>query len=222
MNPWENAAHERGGRDARGGPLDRRVDPASSRCPSPRAPSRDLAPPRPAPDRRDDDPHHHVRDRDRRDHGPRRAGRRRCPCLLGGRPDLAERRRPVPPDRAVPALRLRPVDAAAVRAVGAAALGRRLVRVARRHDRPPALDDPLGLSPAAARDRDPRCAAGLPDRGKPRHRQHQPPADADALGRPVHGAGTRRTAVVGRDLDEVGPGRCSCRCWRRAAASGAS
>ena len=43
-----------------------------------------------------------------------------------------ERRRPVPPDRPVPALRLRPVDAAAVRAVGAAAVGRRLVRLARR------------------------------------------------------------------------------------------
>ena len=51
-----------------------------------------------------------------------------------GGPDLAQRRRPVPPDRAVPALRLRPVDAAAVRAVGAAAVGRRLVRLARRDD----------------------------------------------------------------------------------------
>ena len=35
----------------------------------------------------------------------------------------------------------------------AAALGRRLVRVAGRHDPPAALDDRLGLPPAAARDR---------------------------------------------------------------------
>ena len=197
MHPWENAANERGGRDASGGPLGRRIDPASARRPSPRAPSRGLPAPRPASDRRDDDPHHHVRDRDRRDHGPRRAGRRRRPRLLGRRPDLAERRRPLPPDRAVPALRLRPVDAAAVRAVGAAAVGRRVVRLARRHDRAAALDDPLGLSPATARDRDPRGPAGVPDRGQPRHGQHQPPAHADALGRPVHGTG-RSPGCCGR------------------------
>ena len=187
-SPWENAAHERGGSYARGAPLGRRIDPASARRPPPGAPSRGLAPPRPTPDRRDDDSHHHLRDRDRRDHGPRRAGRRRRPRLLGRRADLAERRRPLPPDRALPAVRVRPVDAAAVRAVGAAAMGRRLVRLARRDDRAAAVDDPLGLSPAAARDGDPRCAAGVPDRGQPRHRQHQPPADVDALGRPVHGA----------------------------------
>ena len=35
-----------------------------------------------------------------------------------GGPAVAQRRRPVPPDRAVPALRLRPVDAAAVRRRG--------------------------------------------------------------------------------------------------------
>ena len=84
---------------------------------------------------------------------PRRAGRRRRAGLLGGRPDLARRRRPVPPDRAVPALRLCAVDAAAVRAVGAAAVGRRLVRLARRDDPAAALDDPLGLPAATARRR---------------------------------------------------------------------
>ena len=66
---------------------------------------------------------------------------------------LAERRRPVPSDRAVPALRLRPVDAAAVRAVGDPAVGCRLVRVARRHDPAAAVDDPLGVSPSAVDDR---------------------------------------------------------------------
>ena len=62
------------------------------------------------------------------------AGRRGRPRVLGGRPDLAQRRRPVPPDRAVPAVRLRAVDAAGLRAVGGAAVGRRLVRLARRDD----------------------------------------------------------------------------------------
>ena len=65
---------------------------------------------------------------------PRRGRRGRRPGVLGRRPDLAQRRRPLPPDRPVPAVRLRAVDAAAVRAVGAAAVGRRLVRVARRDD----------------------------------------------------------------------------------------
>ena len=105
-------------------------------------------------------------------------------ALLGRRPDLAQRRRPVPPDRPVPALRLRAVDAAAVRAVGAAAVGRRLVRLAGGHDPAAALDDPLGVPPPAADDGDHRGRARLPVRGQPRHRQHQPPADADAVGSP--------------------------------------
>ena len=45
-----------------------------------------------------------------------------------------------------------PVDAAAVRAVGAPAVGRRLVRVARRDDPAAAVDDPLGVPPPAADD----------------------------------------------------------------------
>ena len=40
-------------------------------------------------------------------HRPGRGRRGRCPGVLGGRPDLAQRRRPVPPDRPVPAVRLR-------------------------------------------------------------------------------------------------------------------
>ena len=120
------------------------------------------------------------------------AGRRRRPGVLGRRPDLAQRRRPVPPDRPVPALRLRPVDAAAVRAVGAAAVGRRLVRVARRDDPAAALDDPLGVPPAAADDRGHRRAPRVPDRREPRHRQHQPAADADAVGGAVHRSAARR------------------------------
>ncbi len=67
-----------------------------------------------------------------------------------GRPDLAQRRRPVPPDRAVPALRLRALDAAAVHALGGPALGRGLVRLAGRDDPAAAVDDRLGL-PAPAR-----------------------------------------------------------------------
>ena len=113
---------------------------------------------------------------------------------------------PVPPDRAVPAVRLCPVDAAALRPVGAAAVGRRVVRLAWRDDPPAAVDDPLGVPPAAAGDRDPRRAARVPVRGEPRHRQHQLAADADAVGCPVHGSRCGRPAVVGCDLDEVGAG----------------
>ena len=58
---------------------------------------------------------------------------------------------------------------------------------------------------------------GVPVRGEPRHRQHQPAADAAAVGRPVHGPGRGRAAVVGRDLDEVGAGPVLCRCSPRAA-----
>ena len=47
----------------------------------------------------------------------------------------------------------------------------------------------------------------LPVRGEPRHRQHQPAADADAVGGAVHRPAARRPAVGARDLDEVGPGR---------------
>ena len=68
----------------------------------------------------------------RRDDRARRAGRRRCTRVLGGRPAVDQRRQPVRADRALPAVRLRAVDAAAVRALGAAAVGRGLVRVAGR------------------------------------------------------------------------------------------
>src|SRR2546422_230567 len=90
------------------------------------------------------------------------AGRRGRPGVLGGRPDLAGRRRPLPPDGPVPPVRLRPVDAAGVRAVGAAPVGCRLVRVAGRDDPRPPLVDPLGVPPAAARDGDPRDPPRVP------------------------------------------------------------
>ena len=133
-----------------------------------------------------------------------------------GGPDLAQRRRPVPPHRPVPALRLRPVDAAAVRAVGPAAVGRRLVRLARRRRSSLLLwtidwayrRRPLATAVVVA-------PAGLPDRRQPRHRQHQPAAHAHALGRPVQRAAPGRPPVGARDLDEVGPGRSSCSSSRR-------
>ena len=124
-----------------------------------------------------------------------------------GRPDLAQRRGPVPPDRPVPAVRLRALDAAALRALGAPAVGRRLVRLAGRDDPAPALDDPLGLPAATADDGGHRGRPRLPVRGEPRHRQHQPAADADALGGAVHGSAAGRAAVGARDLDEMGAGR---------------
>ena len=58
--------------------------------------------------------------------------------------------------------------------VGAPAVGRRLVRLARRGDPPPVLDDPLGLHAQAPRDRDRDPPAGVPDRGQPRHRATSP------------------------------------------------
>ena len=131
-----------------------------------------------------------------------------------GRPDLAQRRRPVPPDRPVPAVRLRPVDAAAVRAVGAPAVGRRLGRVARRDDPAAALDRPLGLPAPAAHDRGHRRAPRLPGRGEPRHGQHQPPPDPDAVGRPVHRTTAGRSPVGPRDLDEMGARCSSGSSWR--------
>ena len=94
----------------------------------------------------------------------------------------------------------------AVRAVGAPAVGRRLVRVARRDDPRPPLDDPLGLPPATARDRDSRHPARFPDRREPGHREHQPAAHPPPLGRPVQRTAPRRRDLGDRDLDEVGPG----------------
>ena len=45
-----------------------------------------------------------------------------------------------------------------------------------RDDPAAALDDPLGVPPPAADDRDHRGRPRLPVRGQPRHRQHQPAA----------------------------------------------
>ena len=153
---------------------------------------------------------------------PRRSGRRRRPGVLGRRPDLAQRRRPVPPDRPVPAVRLRAVDAAAVRAVGGPAVGRRVVRLARRDDPAAALDDPLGVPPPAADDGRHRRGPRLPVRGEPRHRQHQPAAHADAVGRPVHRPTPRRPAVGAGDLDEVDARSSSGRSSRPGRGAGAS
>ena len=148
----------------------------------------------------------HLLAHGRHAHRSGRCRRRRRAGVLGRRPHLAQRRRPVPPDRAVPPLRLRPVDAAAVRAVGGAALGRRLVRVAWRDDPAAALDDPLGVPPTAADDGRHRGPARAALRGQPRHRQHQPAADPDAVGGAVQRAAARRPAVGPGDLDEVDPG----------------
>src|SRR5580765_4005163 len=142
---------ETGAREARGGPT---TSPAA----------RDLPAPRPAPDPGDGAPHHHVRVHRGRNRRPRRTGRRRRAGVLGGCPDLAQWRRSLPPDGTVPALRLRPVDAADLRAVGALAVGRRLVRLARRDDPRAPLDDRMGLPPAAPGVRRRRPPARLPDR----------------------------------------------------------
>ena len=142
--PWPRAGP--------GGPVGRHRprDAAPRRGLPAGAPARGLAPAGSAPDRRDPPPEPDLRADPVRADRPRRGRRRRRPSLLGRRPDLAQRRRPVPPDRAVPAVRLRALDAAAVRAVGAPAVGRRLVRLAGRDDPAPALDDPLGV-PTAGR-----------------------------------------------------------------------
>ncbi len=161
----------------------------------------------PASDRRRPPPEPDLRGHPGRPHRSRRGRRRRRARLLGGRPDLAQRRRSVPPDGAVPALRLRPMDAPDVRAMGAPAVGRRVVRVAGRDDPAAALDHPLGVPATAADDRRDHRRPRIPVRREPRHREHQPPAHADAVGRPVHRPATRRPAVGARDLDEMGPGR---------------
>ena len=110
----------------------------------------------------------------------------------------------------------------ALRAVGGPPLGRRVVRLARLDDPAPALDDPLGVPTPTADDgghlRDPR----VPVRGQPRHRQHQPPADADAVGRPVHRPTSRGLAVGPRDLDEMGARDPLVRSSPRARACGGS
>ncbi len=113
----------------------------------------------------------------------------------------------VPPDRPVPALRLRALDVAALRALGRAALGRGLVRLARSHDPAAAVDDPLGLSAAAPDDGGHRRDPGVPVRRQPRHGQHQPAADADVVGRPVHRSAPRWPVVGPGDLDEMAASR---------------
>ena len=85
-------------------------------------------------------------------------------------------------------------------------VGRRLVRLAGRHDPAAALDDRLGVPPPPADDGGQRGRPRLPVRGQPRHRQHQPAADPDALGRAVHRSAPRRPALGARHVDEVGPG----------------
>ena len=65
-------------------------------------------------------------------------------------------------------------------------------------------------------------AARVPVRGKPRHRQHQPAADAPPVGRPVQRSAGRRRALGDRDLDEVGPGRLPARLMPRARLWGCS
>ena len=129
---------------------------------------------------------------------------------------------PYHPTGPVPAVRLCALDAAALRAVGAPAVGRRMVRVAGRDDPAPALDDPLGLPPAAADDGGHRGRPRLPVRGEPRHRQHQPAADADALGGAVHRSAAGRPAVGARDLDEMGAGRLPADPARARETAGAS
>ena len=200
------ARNRAGTRPPRGGPLRRAGYPDPPACR--RLPASDSArgvpAPRPPSRHRDRPAEPDLLVAGRRHDRPRRGGRRRRPCVLGRGPDLAQRRGPVPPDRPIPAVRLRPVDAAAVRAVGAPAVGRRLGRVARRDDPAAALDRALGLPAPAAHDRGHRRAPRLPGRGEPRHGQHQPPPDPDAVGRPVHRTTAGRSPLGPRDLDEVG------------------
>ena len=141
----------------------------------------------------------------RRPARPWRVGRRRCPGVLGRRPDLAQRRRPVPPNGAVPAVRLRAVDAPALRAVGDPALGRRVVRLAR-------VGTILLLLWTIhwAYRRRPLTTAvifallGFPFGANLDTGNINLPADADAVGRPVHRPTSGRAAVGARDLDEMG------------------
>src|SRR5690349_13458267 len=123
----------------------RPADAAPSRCLSTGDAARDLAAARPTALRRDRPYQPRLFAARGGDDRARRCRGRRCSRVLGWRPHLAERRRPLSPDRAVPALRLRAVDAADVRALGTAALGRRVGRLARRDDPPPAVDRGLGL-----------------------------------------------------------------------------
>ena len=184
----------------------RPTDATPGRCLSTGDPARDLAPPRSAPFRRDRPDQLRLLAPRRGHDRSRRGGGCRRSRVLGRGPHLAQRRRPVSPDRPVPAVRLRPVDAAAVRAVGAAAVGRGLGRLARRDDPVAAVDRRLGLSPPPADDRADHRAPRVPGRSQPRHREHQPPADADALGRAVQRAAARRCAVGAGHVDEVGAG----------------
>ena len=187
-------------------PFDSRQPPVpQGRRHPPCAPARGRPDPRAASRARDGAPRHRVRARDRRHDRPRRDSRRGRTGVLGGRPDLARGRQPVPPHRALPAVRLRAVDAAAVCALGAAAVGGGLVRVARRHDPPPAVVDPVGVRASAVADRDPRLHPRVPVRREPRYGQHQHPARADDLRGALHGAAAGRLPVGDRDLDEVGP-----------------
>ena len=163
---------------------------------------------------RDADHRRRVRARDRR-HVRRAASTAGADAQAywAGGPDLARGRRPVPPDGPVPALRLRPVDAAAVHPVGAAAVGRRVVRVARRDDPAAAVVDPLGLHAAAAADRDPRPHPGVPDR-----RRTSTPGTSTCCSRSrCSGAQFTGPRLGGlhlgpRDVDEVGARRCCGRC----------
>ena len=90
---------------------------------------------------------------------PRRPGRRGRPGLLGRRAHVAGRRRPVPPDRPVPALRLRPVAAAALRALGAPPVERGVVRVERPQRAALPVDGRMGLPAPSARHGPHRVAA---------------------------------------------------------------
>ena len=112
---------------------------------------------------------------------------------------------PYPPHWPIPALRLRAVAPAGLRTVGAPAVGRGLVRLARRSRPRAPVDDPLGLPPAAARDGDGLRPALLPDRGEHRHRQHHPGAGVHALGGAVQRPPPGRPALGAGDLGQVGP-----------------
>ena len=86
-------------------------------------------------------------------HRSRRCRRRRRPGVLGRRPLWLNGGDPYHPTGPFLPYVYAPWMLPAVRAVGGPALGRRLVRVARRDDPAAALDDPLGVPPAPADDR---------------------------------------------------------------------
>ncbi len=110
---------------------------------------------------------------------------------------------PYHPVGPVPAVRLRTVAAAAVRALGTAAVGRGLVRLARRDGARPVLDDRLGVPTAAARGGARGRGPRVPDRGQHRHGQHHALARAAAVGRAVHGTAPGRPHLGARDVDQV-------------------